>query len=565
MLVYLHVKNLALIDEVEVDFNQGLNILTGETGAGKSIIIDSINSALGAKTSKDIIRTGCDYALIELLFTIEDPHTIERIKSYDIPIDDNNEVLITRKINTNGRSVHKINGQSATALMIKNIASYLIDIHGQHEHQSLLNKSKHLEILDQFCGEELEENKRILQDLYKKYINQKKKLQEQAMDEDKRQREISFLEFEINEIETARLQQGEDEEVNKVYKLLSNSREITEVLNKVYDFTGSGVDLEVSVSNSIGKAIKLLSHIDKMDDGLTSIKDQFINVENLLNDINREILHFIDNITVDEEELFKAEERMNCINALKSKYGNSISDILKYLDESKEKHFELQNYEILKNQLEEALKKTEHTINEVCENITKIRLQKSKEIAKEIKKSLVDLNFLDVQFEITIKRMAQFTKNGWDDVEFMISTNPGESIKPLGKVASGGELSRIMLAIKSILANTDEIGTLIFDEIDVGISGRTAQKVSEKLALIARHHQVICITHLPQIAAMADKHFVIEKSTANNKTNTTIYPLKDENIYNEIARLISGVEVTDLVLHSAKEMKELANKVKEII
>lgn len=562
MLVHLHVKNLALIDEVEVDFVQHLNILTGETGAGKSIIIDSINSALGAKTSKDIIRSGCDYALIELLFYNNDKNVISFLREQDIPIE-NGELLISRKINSNGRSIYKINGQSATASMIKKISSFLIDIHGQHEHQSLLNKNKHLEILDQFCGKKILTLKEQLKTSYDEYINIKNKLDEQELNSEQRQREISFIEFECNEIESARLQDKEDVELDNRFKLLSNSREVTDILSKVYSLIGNEDNGQIAASDAIGKSAKLLREIDDFDSKITNIKEQLNTIDELINDINREIISYIDEIMFDEEEFFEIENRLNLINTLKSKYGNSLKEIEEYYNESKTKLEELINYEEYRDNLIKDLNNLEGKIKNICEKITTIRKEKGQEISKKIKEALVDLNFLDVQFDISVKKLNSFSKNGWDDVEFLISTNPGESLKPLSKIASGGELSRIMLAIKSILASSDEIETLIFDEIDVGISGRTAQKVSEKLATISKHHQVICITHLPQIASMADEHFIIEKLANYNKTNTYIKPLKEENIVKEIARLIGGVEITESILHSAKEMKLMANKLKK--
>lgn len=564
MLVHLHVQNLALIDEVEVDFGSHLNILTGETGAGKSIIIDSINSALGAKTSRDIIRKGCDYALIELLFHITDTKVIKIIQSFDIPMDEAGELLITRKISDNGRSIYKINGQSATALMIKEIANYLIDIHGQHEHQSLLHKSKHLEILDQFCGEQIEEFKYKLNEVYVQYNKMQQKLKEGSMDSEQRGREISFLEFECNEIATANLEKDEDISLGQRYKILSNTRQITNVLSQAYELTGNFTQDKMSATDAVGKATKLIKQIDGFDPNILSIKEQFENIDALLNDVNRELVSYMDSLVFDDAELSKVEERLNLINSLKSKYGHSIEDILNYYDKNQLKLEELKNYETYQENLIAEIKALEKEMTIYCESMTRIREMKSYEIAKKIREALIDLNFLDVQFEIVRRPLNGFTKLGWDDIEFMISTNPGESVKPLSKVASGGELSRIMLAIKSILASSDKIESLIFDEIDVGISGRTAQKVSEKMAVIANHHQVICITHLPQIAAMADHHFLIEKSTDYQTTNTNIRSLKNNEMVEEIARLLSGVEITDSVLHSAKEMKDLANEVKKV-
>ena len=560
MLVHLHVKNLALIDEIDVEFSERLNILTGETGAGKSIIIDSINSALGAKVSKDIIRTGSEYALVELLFNIDNEKVVQYVKEMDIPIDDNRELLISRKINNQGRSIQKINGKNVTISMLKEIANYLLDIHGQHEHQSLLHKKNHLIILDEFCGEQLKGLKSDLVDL----LNEYHKIVEQVNDlnngYENRQREIDFLKYELNEIETANLKINEDEELNIKYKKMSHAKQITESISTVYSIINSNNN---SVTDNISKSIKMLRQVEKYDNNICNFNEQLETVDQLINDLCREINIYIEDIIYDDSIFNEIDSRLNQINILKSKYGNSIEDILNYYEQGQIKLEQLENSNEYKKTLSKKIDDLQIKLSIICEKISDIRKVKSKEVALKIISALIDLNFLDVKFDISIKQTNSFTNNGWDDVEFMISTNPGESLKPLSKVASGGELSRIMLAIKSVLASTDEIETLIFDEIDVGISRRTSQKVAEKLAVISRSHQVICITHLPQIAAMADSHYVIEKTTDYNSTVTKINKLNENDIINEIARLISGVEVTDLVINSASEMKKLANKVKE--
>lgn len=561
MLINLHVKNLALIEELDLEFFEGLNILTGETGAGKSIIINSIQSVLGNKFSKDNIRNGCEYAFIEALFNINQLDTIELLKNFDIPIEDNGELLITRKINKQGRSIFKVNTKTVTASIVKEIAENIMDIYSQHDHQSLLNKRKHLEILDAFCDDQLIKDKEDLQKILKNYQSLKKELDNQKMDEDKRQREIAFLEFEINEIESARLEIGEDDTLQNEYKTMVHSKEIVEVLSNIYELT-SGMRAESAIE-IIGKTSKLCQQIQTYDKNLNIINKQLNTIESMLSDVNRDISRYIDNITFNEEKFINIEERLNQINSLKVKYGSSIENIFEYLEKNKIKYNQLQEYEAYRNEIIIKIKQIKEQLNKICKKITTKRQNKAKEIEKQIKKALIDLNFLDVKFEISIKKLENYTINGIDDVEFLISTNPGESLKPLNKVASGGELSRIMLAIKSVLAKKDKTPTLIFDEIDVGISGRTAQKVSEKLAVIANNHQIICITHLPQIASMSDHHYLIRKTTDHIQTTVSVNQLKKDQKINEIARLISGVKITETVLHSAKEMLQMANNLKE--
>lgn len=559
VLLNLHVKNLAIIDEVEVYFSDNLNILTGETGAGKSIIIGSINIALGAKVPKDIIRKGADYALVELVFQVEDVNCITALKELDVPMQDN-QVIISRKI-MNGRSVSKVNGEIVPTSLLKDISALLIDIHGQHEHQSLIHKRTHLNILDRYAKEEIKDLKEKVAHSYQAYRNALNELNEAAVDEDKRIREISFLEYEINEIETARLKEGEDEELSAHYKKLSNANSIVEGLSNVYQLTGN--DDSGSVSDSIGQASRILSKLESYDKEVGQFTSFISDLEDMLHDFNRNIADYLEEINVDREELNITGERLDLIHNLKSKYGNTITDILKYCEESKirlEKYLDYDNYI---NQLRKKVEIERTNLEDLSYRLSEIRKRNASKLSSDIKEALIDLNFLDVQFDMHFGTFSDFTYNGIDDAEFLISTNPGEDMKPLGKIASGGELSRIMLAIKSILANNDSIETLIFDEIDVGVSGRTAQKVSEKLALIAKNHQILCITHLPQIAAMSDEHYIIEKKASENSTTTKIRRLSETESVQELARMLSGAELTDTVIQNAREMKELASNTKK--
>lgn len=559
MLLNLHVKNLAIIDEVEVYFSDNLNILSGETGAGKSIIIGSINIALGAKVPKDIIRKGADYALVELVFQVEDINCIEALKELDVPMQDN-QVIISRKI-MNGRSVSKVNGEIVPTSLLKDIAALLIDIHGQHEHQSLIHKRTHLNILDRYAKEEIKDLKEKVAHSFQIYRNALSELNDASVDEDKRIREISFLEYEINEIESARLKEGEDEELTVQYKKLSNANTIVEGLSSVYQLTGN--EDSGSVSDSIGQASKILSKMENYDNEVTQFTNFMSDLEDMIHDFNRNIKDYLEQINVDREELNITSERLDLIHNLKSKYGNTISDILRYCEESKtrlEKYLDYDNYI---NQLRKKVEIERTNLEDLSYRLSEIRKRNASKLSLDIKEALIDLNFLDVRFDMNFATFSDFTYNGIDDAEFLISTNPGEDMKPLGKIASGGELSRIMLAIKSILANNDSIETLIFDEIDVGVSGRTAQKVSEKLAVIAKNHQVLCITHLPQIAAMADEHYIIEKKASENSTTTKIRQLDESESIQELARMLSGAELTETVIQNAREMKDLASNTKK--
>lgn len=554
MLLSLHVKNLAIIDEVEVYFKDRLNILTGETGAGKSILIGSINIALGAKVSKEMIRKGADYALVELVFHLDDQTSIDAILDYDIPLEDG-QVIISRKI-MNGKSICKINGENVTAAMLKEISGYLLDIHGQHEHQSLLYKKQHLNILDRYAKDEIGRRKEEIAVLYRQYQEISSALNDTEIDEEKRNREISFLEYEINEIESARLLTGEDEQLADKYKRLANSNMILDSLSNAYQLTAEADG--TSINDLLARASRSIYKAAEYDARVNEFSTQLSEIEDLINGFNRDVADYIEETNIDQEEFAQIEGRLDLINNLKAKYGNSLEKIQEYCSLSKDKLDKYQDYETYTAKIKKEKESLEKKLEFQCKELSSIRQKKASELTTLIRKALVDLNFNDVRFEMEFKQMNHFSANGYDDAEFMISTNPGEDIKPLAKVTSGGELSRIMLAIKSVLADSDAIDTLIFDEIDVGVSGRTAQKVSEKLSLIAKNHQVLCITHLPQIAAMADAHYVIEKETDGTSTQTNIMPLSEEGEITELARMLGGAKITSTVIESAREMKMLA-------
>lgn len=557
MLVSLHVKNFAIINEVEVNFKDHLNIMTGETGAGKSIIIGSVNAALGAKVPKDILRSGAEYALVELVFETQDEKVFTMLRELELPVE-GNQIIISRKILPN-RSICRINGENVSGTALSAIAGLLIDIHGQHEHQSLLHKAKHLEIVDRFAKNEIGGLKQELEQSYKRYTTLRQEYEGAGIDEEKRLREISFLEYELNEIKSAALIPGEDEELAAVYKKLSNANTISEGLQNVHKYMGYESD---AAGDSAGRALKILMKLAEYDEAIGGFLSQAADIEAMLNDFNRELSQYMDDMENHEEELNDVTRRLDLINHLKQKYGNSVEDILRYGKECEEKLLKYRDYDVYMEKLRKSFEEEEARLQSLCLKLSDIRKTTSKELVTKIREALISLNFLDVKFEMVFEQTGSYTANGFDDAEFIISTNPGEELKPLSRVASGGELSRIMLGIKSVLADKDEIESLIFDEIDVGISGRTAQKVSEQLSLIARHHQIICITHLAQIAAMADSHFVIEKQTDGTTTQTMIRALNETEQIEELARILGGAAITDRVKENAREMKELASSTK---
>ena len=554
MLSSLHVKNLALIQEAEVEFGPGLNILTGETGAGKSILIGSINLALGKKLSREMIREGADSALVELVFDTENPKVEQALKEMEIE-SLHGQVLIVRKM-TGSRSISKINGETCTTAQVRRIASLLLDIHGQHEHQSLLYTDRQLEILDAYGKEEIDPLRVRVLEAFRQWKELRDSLKEYELDEDARMREISFLEFEIREIDDAQLRDGEDETLEQAYRKMSNARNIVQALAAVRAMTGDGEGQ--SAGEQIGRAVRELSQIAGMDESLQQMQSSLLTIDDLLNDFNRELAGYMEEFTFSEEEFYETEKRLDEINRLKAKYGDSIPAIRRYQEEKQEKLEKMLHFEEQKEKLQKEEEKARQTLEECSQELSGIRCKYAGRLSKSIEEGLKDLNFLHVIFQIQFGRTAQYTENGFDTIEFRISTNPGEPVKALAKVVSGGELSRIMLAIKTILADRDETESLIFDEIDTGISGRTAQMVSEKMAQIGRRHQVLCITHLPQIAAMADQHFEIRKDVVDQDTVTRIYALDEESSVRELARMLGGAKITDSVLANAEEMKELA-------
>lgn len=551
MLENLHVKNLALIDEIEVDFRPGLNILTGETGAGKSILLGSVNLALGGRFHADMLRTGAPFGLVELTFTIDSRSLEDQLAAMDIFPEDG-RIVLSRKL-MSGRSLSKINGETVNMGTLKDVASMLIDIHGQHEHQSLLHKKNHLAFLDLYAREQVEKLKKETAKDFREYHACRKKLEESGMDERERQKEISLAEFEVNEIEEAGLFEGEDEEVEMLYRRMSAGKKVTERIAEAYHYTSE--DESCNASELLSRAIHALSDIESVDEQGAGLYQQLIEIDSLLNDFNRELAEYAKSLEFSEEEFYETENRLNELNHLKTKYGNSVKEVLEYCEERKQRLKELEDYEQYMLELHENLKKAEQDYKKYALALRKARKKAAVSFVEEIKNGLLEMNFLDVQFEMRFSELEDYTADGIDEAEFYISTNPGEALKAMGNVASGGELSRVILAIKTVLADREDTPTLIFDEIDTGISGITAGKVAEKMHIIGESRQVLCITHLAQIAAQADAHYLIRKSAKDNGAQTEIFNLDEEASVQELARLLGGAKVTASILESAREMK----------
>lgn len=568
MLVSLHVKDLALIEESEVFWENGLNIMTGETGAGKSVIIGSIRLALGAamssvigsKGDKDCIRTGAPYALVELVFQSERAEVIHKMEELDLPVEEDGTIFIQRKIMP-GRSVCKVNGETTTGKQLKELASLLIAIHGQHDTQTLLNVKKHSQILDDYGADIIIVLKEKVKEACRSYISIKKELEQAGEESRQQEKDLALAEFEVEEISNARLVVGEDEQLEEQYRKMNNSRRIAEAVSRVSQAIGS--ENESGAANAVSFALREMKSVSSYDSELEEMDSQLMQIEGLLSELNRSVSGYLDSLEFSQEEYMAVEERLNTYNHLKNKYGATTQEVLEYLEQQQKKLDKYSDFDGYLAALEEKQSKAKAQYLKCAEKLSKARKEASVAFNKEMNEALQELNFANVDFDALITTdESVYSEEGMDEVEFMIALNPGEPRKPLNLVASGGELSRIMLALKTILADKEQIETLIFDEIDAGISGRTAWKVSEKMAVLGKGHQLICITHLPQIAAMADAHYVIEKNVDENAAVTQIRRLEEKEELTEIARLLGSDAITETVLANAAELKNLAKETK---
>ena len=553
MLLNLHVKNLALIEEEEVVFTDGLNILTGETGAGKSIIIGSINLALGARADKSIIRTGAEYALIELTFQADHPGQLEKLSEFGLTPEEEGIILIKRKILPQ-RSVCSVCGETVTLKQLREIGELLIDIYGQRENQRLLRKEAQRRTVDEY-GSEM--TGPLLEQVSSAWKNWKKLAQEwdqDDMDESARLRELDLLTYEADEIEAAALQEGEEETLEKEQRRLGSFRRISEASGNACRLTAEG-----GAADLIGRACREMASVSGIDETLDGLEDQLAEIDSLLADFNRSISDYVEELSFDPGRLSQIEDRLDVIRRCQDKYGATIPLIMQALEERRNRIDFLQAYEKHRKELASALDQARGVLESACGQLTKARQESAAVFAEEMQKALMDLNFLRVAFEIRVVPDPDHPgPEGWDQISMYISMNPGEPLRPLEQVASGGELSRIMLALKTVFAGKDELYSFVFDEIDTGISGQTAWTVSGKMGRLAQDHQILCITHLPQIAAMQDSHFLIEKMADEESTSTHIRRLTGEQSDRELARLLGAGEITEAALENAKEMKRTA-------
>lgn len=557
MLLQLNIKNFALIEELSISFDNGFNVLSGETGAGKSILIDAINYVLGGKFNRDFIRTGEDKTFVEAIFTLENEKSKEELIKQGIEYED--WIIISRETFQSGKSIAKVNGRAIVLSQLKMLTETLIDIHGQHENQNLLSHSNHITYLDYFGEEALKEYLYKYKSLYKELNEIENRIFDLAGKNGEREKTIDFLKYQLEEINAANLKTEEEEELEERYNILSNSEKINKSLSLSYKMLYDGDENASSIIDSIGAIVRDLksveNHMEKIKKISVSLEETYYTLEENIRDI-REIK---DSIYYDEEELNIINSRLFQIGSLKKKYGNSIKEILSYRDKISIQYEELINSEAIIEELNykkgiilKELKEKAYEIHSLREEFANILQVKIKE----------ELNYIGLEkstFRVSVELKEEFNENGLDKVQFLISTNPGEPLKPLEKVVSGGELSRIMLALKTVFVNKDKIPSVIFDEIDTGISGRIAQSVGEKMYSISKTHQVFCVTHLPQIACISDVHYQVAKEVINDKTYTSINKLTDKQKSQEIARMIGGTEVTNLTLRHAEEMIDLAN------
>lgn len=534
LLGQLHIKNIGIIEDVTINFEDGFNIMTGETGAGKSLIIGSIGAVTGSRISKDMIKTGEDSALIEACF-----------------FEDDDNVILSREIFTNGRSVCKINGSMVPLSKLKTVGEELIDIHGQHDNQSLLNASTHLSLLDKFIGEKLDEIKEKYLVKLNEYRQIKKELESSFGDEKDRARRIDLLKYQIDEIETANLKIGEEEELNSRRNLIMNSEKVMKALSNTY------YNLNDIVVDNLGIATHELSSIASLDERYDKLLLDLNEAFYMLKDSASETLDCMSDVEFDKDEQERIEERLDLIFNLKRKYGSDVEAILKYYEEISSELNKLQNSDEIINNLKLKIDGLDKELKSLASKMSDIRKKEADMVCERVNHELQDLEMKNAYINFQFKEMESFSENGMDEVQILISTNLGEAEKPLCSIASGGEISRVMLALKTIFCECDDINSMIFDEIDTGISGQAAKKVAEKMLKISKKHQLICITHLPVIAAFGDVNYFISKNVKKDKTLTSVRKLTEEESIKEVARILDGDEITDISMQHAKALREL--------
>lgn len=538
MITNLHIKNIGIIEELEIELNKGMNALTGETGAGKSLIIDAINIICGGRFSKEMIRSGESYSYVELcMYNPEDENAVE------------GNIIITREIYSNGRNMCKINGRLVTVTELKKFMSNYIEIHGQNDNQKLLDSKTHIKYLDSFIGKEINGLQDEYKKIYNKYNEIKKELRENYGDEKEKQRKLDLLRYQANEITEANLKIGEEEKLEEKRKIIANSEKIAKSIQE------ADIALGENTIDLIGKAIKSLEKIESIDIKYEKTVSELKNVYYEIQEISRDISCFNNDVEFNEQEIEETELRLDNIYNLKRKYGNNIEEILKYKEEVEQEITKIENLEEHNNQLKLEQKEIEKEMNQIAEKMSEIRKGYAKELNKRINAELLELEMKNAKINVKVEyRINDYFEDGKDDVKIYIKTNIGEKENELIKIASGGEMSRIMLAIKKVLAETDKMPTLIFDEIDIGISGKAGKTVAKKIKDISETHQVLCVSHLAAIAAKADYNYYISKTVKNDRTNTEIKLLNEEETIFEIARMSSG-EVNEITLKYANELR----------
>lgn len=547
MIATMHIKNIGIIEDLTIDLSGGFNVLTGETGAGKTLIIDSLNLVCGGRFSKEILRHGESYCLVELNVFLPNSNISNEFES-------DGNIIVSREIFLNGRNNCKINGRLVTVNELKDFMKNVVDIHGQNDTQTIMQKAEHIKYLDNFIGDEIKNDKEKYKNLYNKYNEIKKELKENYGDEKEKQRRLDLLNYQLNEIDAANLKENEEEELELEKKKIVNAEKIYSMLSEVDE------NLSEIVIDGINKSVRALEKIEDIDDEYKEKLNQLKNVYYDIQELARDISGLNNESCYSEQEHAEIEERLDLIYDLKRKYGNNIQEIIKYRDEIEQEIDTIENLEERNSKLKEELNNIENQMQEKAKILDKIRNTNAKILSEKINKELKDLEMKNAKFNVKIDYDTNniFNENGLNDIEFLISTNVGDEEKSLIKIASGGEVSRIMLAIKTILADTDEVPVLVFDEIDTGISGKAAKSVGEKIKIISKSHQVLCITHQANIAARGDSNYYISKEVCNGKTHTSVKLLNENEVIEEIARISSG-DLTENALNHAKEMRYLAS------
>lgn len=565
MLKTLSIWNFALIEHVQIDFDKGLNILTGETGAGKSILLGALGMVIGRRTNIDAIRSGCEFMRVEAVFTLDNNLVKDFLTKYNILVEDD-DLIITRQININGKNSVQINNCHTTMAILRQLGELLVDIHGQHANQALLKPIKQLSLIDMYDGDAIQKQKEAYLEKYYQWLQIKQKLADSKINTQEMAQRLDMLKWQINEIENAKLILDEDEKLESEIKVLANVEKISLLTQDAYKLLYEGENGKFAILSSLSQVRKDLENLAQYDENMAKVHQILDEAYFQIQDSADEIRSYGESIDYNPQKLDMMQSRLNDIDKLKRKYGNTIEEILNYLAKAKEELTYIENYDDNLAKLEQELSLLAKDVSQEALILHELRQKSAKALEMAIMKELASLSMADAKLVINLTlNNDDFTENGADDVEILFSANLGEDLKSLAKIVSGGELSRIALALKTITAKKDDIDLMVFDEVDTGVGGKTAQMMAEKIARIALYRQVICITHLPQIAAMADAHFYISKETKNNKTFTTIDEINYDAKLAEIARMSSGIDLTQASLENAEEMLTNARKRKELL